>query len=199
MKTFSKLIVALAALGIATANAQGPGGGGGGGGIGAIGIGIGGGGGGGNSSKQTPGQAAAIKAVEDAVKTGNTQTAREAMSRAAQAFPEMAGALVIAAIRSATSPGMIVQVAYAAGFAAPGSVNQITLAISSMSGTITSLVARTGGGGDTAEIARDVIVESIQMVQEGARDAGGGAGGGETEEGGGDGATLPPVVEASAP
>lgn len=185
MKTFFKLIVAVAALGFATANAQNNGNSGG-----------------GNSSKQTPGQAAAIKAVEDAAKTGNAETAAEAMSQAVQAFPEMAGALIKAGIGASPSVGMITDLAYAAGFAAPGSLTQIISSIQSMKGTITSLVAQASGGGSrgnsSANIRADqVIGNAIAFAMNGAS-LGGISGGGETEEGG-DGSSLPPVVEASAP
>jgi hypothetical protein len=184
MKTFFKLIVAVAALGFATANAQNTGNSGG-----------------GNSSQQTPGQAAAIKAVEDAMKTGDTSIVAEAMSQAVQAFPEMAGALVQAAIGASPNIALINTIAFAAGFAAPNSLSQITVAISSMKVTITSLAAQTvqvsGGDSGSTDAIADSVIQTAQSFAETGAAAGSAGGGGE--DGGDDGSTTTPPPVVSAP
>ncbi len=128
MKTFLKLIVAVAALGIVTASAQGPGNGGapGGGGGG------GGGGNGGNSgsSNYTPGQAAAIKAVTDALKSGDTKAVKAAVSKQVAEFPELAGDIVSACLEmTGISTALLEAVVNTAAFTAPFQLSSIIAAI----------------------------------------------------------------------
>jgi hypothetical protein len=103
MKTFIKLIIAVFALGFATANA---------------------------APAHTSAQTAAIKAVTDAVATGDAAKVKAAVSEQVAAFPEIAGDIVKAALdATGTSSALEMEIVKAAAFTAPFELSSILIAI----------------------------------------------------------------------
>lgn len=94
MKTFLKLIIAFAAFGFATANAE-----------------------------YTAGQTAAIKAVTDAVASGDEDEVKAVVSQKVAEFPEIAAEIVMAAINvQGVSDALKAIIVQTAAFAAPEKV-----------------------------------------------------------------------------
>jgi hypothetical protein len=101
MKTFLKLIVAVTVFGFAAANAA-----------------------------HTPAQAAAIKAVTDAVATGDESAIKAAVSQQVAQFPEITGDIVSAALSVPnTSESTKKTIVRSAVIAAPGERPAILMAI----------------------------------------------------------------------
>ena len=130
MKTFLKLTVALFAFGFATVNAA--------------------------TAEQ---KAAAIKAVTDAIATGDETKVKEAVSEQVGKYPELAGDIVSAALNvSGISEALSKAVVKTAAFTAPGEKSNIIVAIngiSGMDGTLRSTLIK---------IANDAADEKQQLI-----------------------------------
>ncbi|MFN4944862.1 MAG: hypothetical protein ACK5G9_13865, partial [Akkermansiaceae bacterium] len=122
MKAFIKLIAAITVFGFAAANAA-----------------------------YTPDQTAAVKAVTDAVATGDESTIKDAVSKQVASFPEITGAIVSAALNVPNTSTLIKKliVRYAV-IAAPGERSSILMAIDGNKSlakvlkiTLTALVSQT--------------------------------------------------------
>ena len=110
MKTFLKLIIAVFALGFATANA---------------------------APAHTPAQTAAIKAVTDAVATGDAAKVKAAVSQQVAAFPEIAGDIVAAALKATgITPELQLVIVKTAAFTAPFELPSILTAINGTPGLV---------------------------------------------------------------
>ncbi len=112
MKTFLKLIIAVFALGFATANAA-------------------------PAPAHTPAQTAAIKAVTDAVATGDAAKVKAAVSEQVAAFPEIAGDIVAAALKATgITPELQLVIVKTAAFTAPFELPSILTAINGTPGLV---------------------------------------------------------------
>lgn len=130
MKTFLKLMIAVAAFGFATANAE-----------------------------YTAGQAAAIKAVTEAVASGDEEDVKAVISQKVAEFPEIAADIVMAAINvQGVSDSLMAIIVQTAAFTAPNQVSAIVQSLKAMAGGASSsslLIALANNSAQAAFIAQN--------------------------------------------